>query len=524
VRAGYMVYQGIKHKSLGMVLGGVASLVSGAGNVAGALGASTATVGTISSVASAASKLSMAYNAVANKDIGAAMGLLGGVSGVQGTALGTAAGYVQQGMGIRQAVRSGDAAAALSGTFGLAQSVSQQLGAGVAQQQQQREAEAADNRGLLNAADRDLRAMPAEQDGAVTGGPSIAHAPSSTQSPAITSTAFDDDGNLMPGVTAAAAPWNEQLQQLRGRLLGQGMDPSTAERVAADYSQRTQNDAEAAFLVAEPDPVLVAGVGWTPDVRSAREVIDGVESRMADGSLKGPEINRAIDETYQGFLQLSSTTVRSGAPITLDQELAATRLLTLIGDLGQLAQDQGQQLSPEQQALVRQSRAFEAQRAMPEIMGAIGAGGILAARRAAGATRPTGAVGGRPLGEAETIRPNADSGTKRGIRLQNEAADTLADAGYRVEHNRQSNAPGAKNHDVFVEGRRFDVYSPEASTSASNIVSGVGRKFAQADRVVLNLSENPVSRSELRAAFAAGNTGIKEVIVIGPDKIIYRLP
>jgi hypothetical protein len=176
VRAGYMVYQGIKHKSLGMVLGGVASLVSGAGNVAGALGASTATVGTISSVASAASKLSMAYNAVANKDIGAAMGLLGGVSGVQGTALGTAAGYVQQGLGIRQAVRSGDAAAALSGTFGLAQSVSQQLGAGVAQQQQQREAEAADNRGLLNAADRDLRAMPAEQAGAVAGGTPVAPA------------------------------------------------------------------------------------------------------------------------------------------------------------------------------------------------------------------------------------------------------------------------------------------------------------------------------------------------------------
>jgi hypothetical protein len=42
--------------------------------------------------------------------------------------------------------------------------------------------------------------------------------------------------------------------------------------------------------------------------------------------------------------------------------------------------------------------------------------------------------------------------------------------------------------------------------------------------VVLNLVENPVSRNELRAAFAAGNTGIKEVIVIGPDKIIYRLP
>ena len=302
------------------------------------------------------------------------------------------------------------------------------------------------------------------------------------------------------------------------------MDSTTADQVVDDYAQRTLNDAMASFLVAEPDPVLVAGVGWTPDVRSAREVIDSVESRIADGTLKGPAIGRAIDETYQGFLRLSATTVQGGAPITLDRELAATRLLTLIGDLGQLAQDQGQLLSPEQQALVRQSRAFEAQRAMPEILGAIGAGGILAARRTAGATKPTGAQGGRPLGEAETIQPNANSDTKRGIRLQNDAADTLADAGYRVEHNPQSNAPGAQNHDVFVEGRRFDVYSPEASTSARNIVSNIGDKLGQTDRVVLNLAENPVSRSELRAAFAAGNTGIKEVIVIGPDKIIYRLP
>ncbi len=559
-RAAYMVYQGIKHKSLGAVLGGVASLVGGAGNVAGAFGASAATVNTISNVATAASRLSMAYNVVANKDIGSALGLLGGAVGGPGAStqmntLASATGYAQQALNIREAVRSRDALAALGGTLGLgaqvsgngsamgqnlsqaqevvtglravreigrgnldaaqslasgmgsAQAVARDFNAGV--EQRQRDAEAANNRTLLNAADAQLRAGPAEQDGGVV--------------PA-TRVAFDDDGNLMPGVTHEAAPWSDQLQQLRGQLLAQGMDPATAAEVVDGYSQRTLNDAVARFLVAEPDPVLVAGVGWTPDVRSAREVIDSVESRIADGSLKGPEIGRAIDETYQGFLRLSATTVQGAAPITHDQELAATRLLTLIGDLGQIAKDEGQVLTPEQQALVRQSRAFEAQRAMPEIMGAIGAGGILAARRTAGATRPTGVQGGRPIGEAETIPPSADSRFKRGIRLQNEAADTLAAAGYRVEYNPQSKAPGADNHDVFVEGRRFDVYSPAATTSADNIVSRIGNKLAQADRVVLNLAENPVSRHELRAAFAAGNTGIKEVIVIGPDKVIYRLP
>jgi hypothetical protein len=125
VRAAYMIYQGIKNKSLGAVLGGVASVVGGAGNVAASLGASASTVATITSVANAASKLSMAYNAVANKDLGAAMGLLGGaISGPnaspQMTQLATVGGYVQQGLAIRTAVRSGDALGALGGALGLA--------------------------------------------------------------------------------------------------------------------------------------------------------------------------------------------------------------------------------------------------------------------------------------------------------------------------------------------------------------------------------------------------------------------
>jgi hypothetical protein len=135
VRAAYMVYQGIKNKSLAMVLGGVASLAGGAGKLAGSLGASTATIDAIKGFADGASKLSMAYNAVANKDLGAAMGLLGGMPGVQGTALATATGYGQQLMGMRDAVRSGDALAfvggglALAGTYnGKDTELSQQLG------------------------------------------------------------------------------------------------------------------------------------------------------------------------------------------------------------------------------------------------------------------------------------------------------------------------------------------------------------------------------------------------------------
>jgi hypothetical protein len=221
VRAAYMVYQGVKNKSLAMVIGGVASLASGAGNVAGSLGASVATVNTIKSVADAASKLSAAYNAVANKDIGAAVSLLGGAVGGSGSSpamnsLATVGNYFQQGMAIRQAVRSGDALGAVSGVVGFASSAvggnspmsqnladakqvitglqvgrelsrgnldtaqslaasmysarqaGQQADATLALQQADEAAaeQAANNRSLLNEADKDLRALPAEQEGA----------------------------------------------------------------------------------------------------------------------------------------------------------------------------------------------------------------------------------------------------------------------------------------------------------------------------------------------------------------------
>jgi hypothetical protein len=225
VRAAYMVYQGVKNKSLSMVLGGVASLASGGAKLAGSFGASLSTVNTIKSVADAASKLSMAYNAVANKDIGAALGLLGGAVGGPSASptmntLVTVGGYAQQAIGIGQAIKNKDALGALSGTLGLAgtaigsdspqsrnlsqnlanakevvtglqavreisrgnldaaqslassmssaQRASQQSDALLAQQRadEAAAAQAANNRSLLNQADKDLRSQPAEQEGA----------------------------------------------------------------------------------------------------------------------------------------------------------------------------------------------------------------------------------------------------------------------------------------------------------------------------------------------------------------------
>lgn len=119
VRAAYMVYQGVKNRSLSAVFGGVASLAGGAGQLAGALGASASTVSAIGSVATAANNLSMAYNAVAQKDLGAALGLLAGQAGALGSVAGYAQ-YAQQAYGVARAARDGDVLGAIGNGLSLA--------------------------------------------------------------------------------------------------------------------------------------------------------------------------------------------------------------------------------------------------------------------------------------------------------------------------------------------------------------------------------------------------------------------
>jgi hypothetical protein len=197
----------------------------------------------------------------------------------------------------------------------------------------------------------------------------------------IVGPALDDEGNLMPGVVDSATPWAEQLQAVRERLITQGVDADTAQQVVAGYAQRVQDDAFDAFISAQPRPVLLAGPGSAADVRSAREVIDTIEQRIAQGSLQGPQIGHAIEDAYSAYLRLASTAAAADTPPTVDQERAAARLISLIGDLGQAAQQDRSTLSAEQQALVRQSRALQAQNNLPEIYGAAAGGGILALRQ-----------------------------------------------------------------------------------------------------------------------------------------------
>ena len=116
-KAAYMVYQGIKYKSLSMVLAGVASLATAAAGISANYGASTGLAGTLTKVGNWAGDASKAYNAIAKKDLGSAMGLIAGhTSGmVQQIAKGA------QGVNsMVQAAKSGDTLAAVGAGINLA--------------------------------------------------------------------------------------------------------------------------------------------------------------------------------------------------------------------------------------------------------------------------------------------------------------------------------------------------------------------------------------------------------------------
>jgi hypothetical protein len=146
-----------------------------------------------------------------------------------------------------------------------------------------------------------------------------------------------------------------ELRDVYAHLIAQGMDAESAQHMVADYDERLQSEAFAAFIDAQPEPLLVAGVGATPEIRSARDVMEGIERRMADGSLRGGDIGAAIDEAHDAILRLGQAAEQAQGEPTRDQERVASRLLSMIGDLGRLAEQTGATLSPQQTALVRQA-------------------------------------------------------------------------------------------------------------------------------------------------------------------------
>jgi hypothetical protein len=132
---------------------------------------------------------------------------------------------------------------------------------------------------------------------------------------------------------------------------------------------------------------------------------------------------------------------------------------------------------------------------------------------------PTATAQGNP----ETIPKKADPETVRALTRQNEAADTLAQHGYDVEH--APDVPGSRNPDYKINGKIFDCYSPSGG-NARNIASEIQGKIDkdQADRIVLNLSDSSVDVAKMNAQLHDWpNPGLKEVIAIDKDGNLLHL-
>ncbi|MET0052405.1 MAG: hypothetical protein ABW095_15195 [Candidatus Thiodiazotropha sp.] len=78
----YNVYQGVKNKSWGAVLGGVASIAGGVGKLGKTFGASSGFVNRVTQFAETTRTAAMAYKVIAQKDFSAAMGLAANSFGV----------------------------------------------------------------------------------------------------------------------------------------------------------------------------------------------------------------------------------------------------------------------------------------------------------------------------------------------------------------------------------------------------------------------------------------------------------
>ena len=77
----------------------------------------------------------------------------------------------------------------------------------------------------------------------------------------------------------------------------------------------------------------------------------------------------------------------------------------------------------------------------------------------------------------------------RSLIRENEAAETLAQAGYKIQQNPK--VSGTKNPDYLIENKIFDCYSPREGTSVRNIASSITRKIdsGQTNRIILNLDD-----------------------------------
>jgi Contact-dependent growth inhibition CdiA C-terminal domain len=142
----------------------------------------------------------------------------------------------------------------------------------------------------------------------------------------------------------------------------------------------------------------------------------------------------------------------------------------------------------------------------------------------------------KPLGETEKVRPNSAPENIRGLTRQNEAAETLAKNGYKVEQKPQltnidriSNPwlKAEKKPDFKIEGEIFDAYTPSKNKLAENIRSEINSKIekGQTRRIALNMDDSQVSLDELKKViWEKPISELEQILVVKDGKVTNFFP
>ncbi|MBB4818999.1 filamentous hemagglutinin [Pseudomonas alcaligenes] len=125
-------------------------------------------------------------------------------------------------------------------------------------------------------------------------------------------------------------------------------------------------------------------------------------------------------------------------------------------------------------------------------------------------------------GEPELPPKNANPDMVRSIKRQNEAAKSLARAGYDVEQLANTGKKGA-NPDLRINGESADVASPRTSSVGSVLLTINDKVKKQASSVVINLADSPLTINQIGNALSVKPVeGLKKLYLMknGEFKVI----
>ncbi|WP_261239971.1 MULTISPECIES: hemagglutinin repeat-containing protein [unclassified Pseudomonas] len=125
-------------------------------------------------------------------------------------------------------------------------------------------------------------------------------------------------------------------------------------------------------------------------------------------------------------------------------------------------------------------------------------------------------------GEPELPPKNANADMIRSIERQNEAAKSLARAGYNVEQLANTGKKGA-NPDLRINGELADVASPRTGSVGSVLMTINDKVRKQASSVVINLADSPLTINQLGDALSVRPVeGLKNLYIMknGEFKVI----